>query len=73
MAWLLGLPAVALGLFASYRRWLESQRRRASASGVVATTALGPVEYDLRGQGPTVLHFRGGNVGHNGGSSSSTS
>jgi pimeloyl-ACP methyl ester carboxylesterase len=56
----------ASGLFGYYRRWLEAQRRRASETSVVVTTAMGPVEYDLRGQGPTVLHFHGGNVVHNG-------
>lgn len=65
-----GVFAVAL-LSASvvvggYRRWLRVQQRRASESSRVVTTALGPVEYDVRGRGPTVLHFHGGNVGHNG-------
>jgi hypothetical protein len=61
---LIALVAVvaASGLFGYYRRWLETQRRRASETSVVVTTAMGPVEYDLRGQGPTVLHFHGGNV-----------
>jgi pimeloyl-ACP methyl ester carboxylesterase len=58
--------AAASGLYAYYRRWLGAQRRRASETSVVVATALGPVEYDLRGHGPTVLHFHGGNVGHNG-------
>ncbi|MEO1062374.1 MAG: alpha/beta hydrolase [Actinomycetota bacterium] len=39
---------------------------RASAGSAVARTAMGPVEYDDRGSGPVVLHFHGGNVGHNG-------
>ena len=66
MRWLLGVVAVVPAGFIAYRRWLKAQRQRASATSVVVTTALGPVEYDLRGQGPTVLHFHGGNVGHNG-------
>jgi pimeloyl-ACP methyl ester carboxylesterase len=49
-----------------YRRWLTRVTRLASAESSVVTTALGQVEYDLRGSGPVVLHFHGGNVGHNG-------
>ena len=65
---LIALLAVvaASGLFGYYRRWLEAQRRRASEASVTLTTAMGPVEYDQRGEGPTVVHFHGGNVGHNG-------
>ncbi|KQR10930.1 hypothetical protein ASF78_14675 [Cellulomonas sp. Leaf334] len=49
-----------------YRRWLQYVTRRASEDSVVVETRLGPVEYGLRGAGPVVLHFHGGNVGHNG-------
>jgi hypothetical protein len=66
MARLLGVLAAPVALFAYYRRWLQAKRRRASETSVVVTTAHGPVEYDVRGQGPTILHFHGGNVGHNG-------
>ena len=41
-------------------------RSRVSRDSRIACTALGPIEYDLRGEGPLVLHFHGGNVGHNG-------
>ena len=63
------LASVALatmGVHRYYRSWLSTVRRRAHAGSLVAPTSRGPVEYDLRGQGPTVLHFHGGGVGHNG-------
>jgi pimeloyl-ACP methyl ester carboxylesterase len=49
-----------------YRRWLTAQTARASAESHIVQTPHGQVEYDLRGSGPVVLHFHGGNVGHNG-------
>ncbi|MGF1506636.1 MAG: alpha/beta fold hydrolase [Anaerolineae bacterium] len=49
-----------------YRRWLTRMTQRASAETQTVETARGPVEYDRRGSGPVVLHFHGGNVGHNG-------
>ena len=57
-----GLLALRLG----YRRWLARHTARVSADSTVVQTPSGPVEYDLRGRGPVVLHFHGGNVGHNG-------
>src|SRR5262249_61669135 len=38
----------------------------AAPDGEIARPGLGPVEYGVRGDGPAVLHFHGGNVGHNG-------
>ncbi len=49
-----------------YGRWLDAVTRRASAESHIAHTKRGAVEYDLRGLGEIVLHFHGGNVGHNG-------
>ncbi len=49
-----------------YLRWLDEKTRAASAESHMAYTRLGAVEYDLRGLGEIVLHFHGGNVGHNG-------
>lgn len=65
-------PRAALGASAVigatwwYGRWLRAQARRASANSRIVGTRLGPVEYDLRGTGPTVLHAHGGGVGHAG-------
>lgn len=70
MKWLLLVLALLtlaiVVLYWRYRKWLEAQTRRVSAESKIVETARGPVEYDMRGQGPTVLHFHGGNVGHNG-------
>ena len=63
------LTSVALatmGVHRYYRSWLSAVRRRAHKGSLVAPTSRGPVEYDVRGDGPAVLHFHGGNVGHNG-------
>ena len=49
-----------------YQRWLVAQHHRISADSHILQTTMGQVEYDLRGEGPAVLHFHGGNVGHNG-------
>lgn len=61
----LGASAV-IGATRWYRRWLRAQARRTSAGSRIVGTRLGPVEYDLRGTGPTVLHAHGGGVGHAG-------
>lgn len=61
---LAGLLLLAVVL--PYRRWLAVHTARASAESQIVQTARGPVEYDFRGEGPVVLHFHGGNVGHNG-------
>ena len=73
MSWVSLMVAVVAGIallgFACwwwYRSWLARVTREASADSAVATTPLGPVEYGVRGNGPVVLHFHGGNVGHNG-------
>ena len=70
MLWLVVLAAssglVIGGLGWQYRHWLHVRSQRVSAESHIAQTSLGPVEYDQRGDGPTVLHFHGGNVGHNG-------
>jgi len=67
MRWLFALVGLLLiALVAYYRRWLEAQTIRVSSESYIVQTALGQVEYDLRGSGPVVLHFHGGNVGHNG-------
>lgn len=49
-----------------YLRWLEHQGQRTSADSKIAHTEAGVVEYDIHGDGPVILHFHGGNVGHNG-------
>src|SRR5262245_41332228 len=49
-----------------YRKWIRAQADRVSKESKIVKTSLGQVEYDIRGEGPTVLHFHGGNVGHNG-------
>jgi pimeloyl-ACP methyl ester carboxylesterase len=68
--WLLvAFAAIALlasGLWVCYRRWLKTRRRMASADSAIVQTSLGPVEYGTRGEGAVILHFHGGNVGHNG-------
>lgn len=46
-------------------RWNERQYTRSIADSHLIETALGPVEYDLRGTGPVVLHMHGGVVAHN--------
>jgi pimeloyl-ACP methyl ester carboxylesterase len=58
--------SAAIGLRAWYRRWLTTRRRMASADSQIVQTSLGPVEYGTRGEGPVILHFHGGSVGHNG-------
>lgn len=57
---------VAAGCWLWYRRWLAEATRRTAQDSRVVATARGRVEYDDRGDGPVVLHFHGGNVGHNG-------
>jgi len=63
---LTALGAAALALVWWYRRWLRLRRAFASADSRIAQLPSGPVEYGARGDGPVVLHFHGGNVGHNG-------
>ena len=53
------------GIGGYYRRWLQAQTVRASMESHVVQTALGQVEYDMRGCGPVVLHFHGSTGGHN--------
>lgn len=66
LAALVAIALAALGMWVAYRRWLVTRRRAASADSRITETSLGPVEYGVRGDGPVVLHFHGGNVGHNG-------
>ena len=70
MIWLIlivGLIIIGnLGIRGYYRKWLKVQTKRVSADSKIIQTSRGQVEYDMRGHGPTVLHFHGGNVGHNG-------
>lgn len=49
-----------------YRRWLAHHTGKTLAGSRVIQTVRGPAEYDVHGNGPVVLHFHGGNVGHNG-------
>ena len=69
--WVAGIVA-AIGLlwlllWVRYRRWLGAVTARASVDSWIVSTPLGRVEYGLRGaDGPVVLHFHGGSVGHNG-------
>lgn len=60
------IAALGLIVYLRYRLWLARQYRRVSADSSVVITSLGPVEYELRGDGPVVLHLHGGNVGHTG-------
>jgi len=60
------VASAAIGLRASYRQWLRARTDAASADSHIAQTAMGRVEYGMRGKGTVVLHFHGGNVGHNG-------
>ena len=61
------LFAISLGwLMRQYRHWIITQTERVSAESKIIQTHLSQIEYDLRGEGPVVLHFHGGNVGHNG-------
>ena len=68
--WLLAVLALLglsmLGLRWWYRRWLRTRRALVSADSRIVQLPSGPVEYGVRGEGPVVLHFHGGNVGHNG-------
>lgn len=60
------IAVLAVACWSWYRAWLARVTREASADSRIASTPRGPVEYDVRGEGPVVLHFHGGNVGHNG-------
>lgn len=70
MLWIVGIFAViGLGVlwgYWRYKQWLKAVTARASADSQIVQTRLGQVEYEVHGRGPTVLHFHGGNVGHNG-------
>jgi len=55
-----------LWMWFGYSRWLQQQTKRVSADSRIVETARGQVEYDMRGAGEVILHFHGGNVGHNG-------
>ncbi|MEM9955342.1 MAG: alpha/beta hydrolase [Chloroflexota bacterium] len=66
MAILLILSAITGIFYWQYRRWLAYHAKRVSADSVIVQTRLGTIEYDIRGAGQTILHFHGGNVGHNG-------
>ncbi|MCA9915568.1 MAG: alpha/beta fold hydrolase, partial [Anaerolineae bacterium] len=64
-----GVGAVGLAGYEVTRRygqWLDAVTERASRESHIAYTKQGEVQYDLRGMGEIVLHFHGGNVGHNG-------
>lgn len=52
--------------FVGYRRWLKTQTQRVAVDSDIVQTTRGTVEYSQLGQGAVVLHFHGGNVGHNG-------
>ncbi|MBM4269537.1 MAG: alpha/beta hydrolase [Deltaproteobacteria bacterium] len=74
MSWIGIVAAIALVIallvlacWCWYRAWLRRVTRLASAESQIVSTARGRVEYAVRGNGPVVLHFHGGNVGHNGG------
>ncbi len=62
----LAFTTLAVAPWWSYHRWLARVTRRSSQDSAIAMTALGPVEYSDHGEGPVVLQFHGGNVGHNG-------
>ncbi|MDQ6837891.1 MAG: alpha/beta hydrolase [Actinomycetota bacterium] len=56
----------AFGCWWWYERWLRLRTEIASSDSSIVSTRLGQVEYGVRGDGPVVLHFHGGNIGHNG-------
>jgi pimeloyl-ACP methyl ester carboxylesterase len=60
------VAVIVQGVRTRYRVWLDEVTRRASADSHVVRTVRGPVEYGVHGDGAVVLHFHGGNVGHNG-------
>lgn len=67
MTWFVAVIVLSMALcIGAYRRWLSAQTVRSSGESLIVQTKLGTVEYDRRGIGPVVLHFHGGNVGHNG-------
>ncbi len=69
MTWLFVCAVTVTGFLVlrmRYRRWLAAHTIRVSADSTIVQTSAGQVEYDVRGRGPVVLHFHGGNVGHNG-------
>jgi pimeloyl-ACP methyl ester carboxylesterase len=66
MIWIVILVVLVVWLRWHFVRWVELQTHRVSAESKIIQTTAGRVEYDLRGTGPVVLHFHGGNVGHNG-------
>jgi len=60
------LLLLIVGPYVYIANWNKNKLLQSTAESQIAQTQLGPVEYDLRGEGPVVLHFHGGNVAHNG-------
>jgi pimeloyl-ACP methyl ester carboxylesterase len=58
--------AVDIWLWRYYVGWLRTQNERVANEGDSVQTPLGKIQYDMYGSGPVILHFHGGNVGHNG-------
>ena len=50
---------VASGLHISYRNWQQTELQRIQTRGLIAETALGPVEYQMTGSGPAVIYAHG--------------
>lgn len=53
------VSSVASGLHISYRSWQRKELERIQTRGLIAETALGPVEYQITGHGPAVLYAHG--------------
>ena len=56
---LLSLATALVGGFSSYRSWQRRELRHVQKKGIVVETAIGPVEYQVIGQGPAVLYAHG--------------
>src|SRR5438309_289123 len=61
----LALTSIAVASFINrYTHWREKTYRRLQANSRVIDTALGPVEYSMKGQGPAVLLVHGSPGGY---------
>ena len=60
----ISLFVIAFSIY--YIHWLKTQMARISLDSTIVQTKLGQVEYNIRGDGPVVLHLHGSTSGHNG-------
>lgn len=56
---LLSLATALVGGVSSYRSWQRRELKHVQKKGIVVETAVGPVEYQVIGQGPAVLYAHG--------------